>query len=381
MIGTRSSEPWVSFPAGEVMRPLVADYIETLKPYVPGKPIEETEREYNITNVIKLASNENPLGPSPLAIEALERAARQVHLYPDGASFYLVRRLAEFLRVKPDEVFVGHGSNEIIELLIRTFTTPDDEALLCKGSFLMYKVALQSHGRRFVEVPMKAGYRYDLDAIASAIGPKTRIIFLANPDNPTGTAFSRQDLEAFLPKVPKEVIVVLDEAYFEYVGWSEYPNGMDYFRDMPNLVVLRTYSKIYGLAGIRLGYGIMQSQLVGYLNRTRMPFNLSSLAQAAGIAALDDVEHLRTTRETTHHGLEYLTRELRQLGVDVPTSHANFVFADFGKPAQPIYEALLRKGVITRPVPGYGFPNALRISVGLRSHNERLMRELKEILR
>jgi histidinol-phosphate aminotransferase len=362
------------------MRPLVAPYIETLQPYIPGKPIEETEREYGITGVIKLASNENPLGPSPLAIEALEAAARRVHLYPDGSSFFLVRRLAAFLNVEPTEVFVGHGSNEIIELLIRTFTVPDDEALLCQGSFLMYKVALQSHGRPFVEVPMKAGFQYDLEAMAARLTPRTRIVFLANPDNPTGTAFSRKALEAFFARVPPECLVVLDEAYFEYVDWADYPNGVDYFRRMPNLVVLRTYSKIYGLAGIRLGYGIMQPPLAAYLQRTRMPFNLSSLAQAAGVAALDDLEHVRTTRETTHRGLAYLEAELPKLGVTVPRSYANFVFASFDGPAQPIYEALLRRGVITRPIPNYGFPNALRISVGLRAHNERLVAALREIL-
>jgi histidinol-phosphate aminotransferase len=362
------------------MRPLVPPYIETLKPYVPGKPIEETEREYGISGVIKLASNENPLGPSPLAIEAIESAARQVHLYPDGSSYALVRRLAEFLKVEPTEVFVGHGSNEIIELLIRTFTVPQDQALLCQGSFLMYKVALQSHGRPFVEVPMKPGYRYDLEAMAARLTPATRMVFLANPDNPTGTAFSRAELERFLARVPPECFVVLDEAYFEYVDWADYPNGMDYFRKMPNLIVLRTYSKIYGLAGVRLGYGIMQSRLTAYLHRTRMPFNLSSVAQVAGIAALDDVEHVRTTRDTTHHGLKYLEAELPKLGIDVPRSYANFVFADFGRPAQPIYEGLLRKGIITRPIPNYGFPNALRISVGLRAQNERLVRALAEVL-
>lgn len=362
------------------MRPLVPEHIETLHPYVPGKPIEETEREYGITGVVKLASNENPLGPSRLAIEAIEQAASKVHLYPDGASYYLNRRLAEHLGLAPNQVFLGHGSNEIIELLIRTFTTPEDETLLCKGSFLMYKVALQSHGRRFVEVPMKEGFQYDLPAMAAAIGPRTRLIFLANPDNPTGTAFGRKELEAFLPKVPRDTLVVLDEAYFEYVDWADYPNGMDYLASYPNLVVLRTYSKIYGLAGVRLGYGMMGPELTRYLHRTRMPFNLSSLAQAAGIAALDDVEHLQSTRETTLRGLRYLEQELRGMGVTVPTSYANFVFADFGRPAQPIYEQLLRRGVITRPIPGYGFPNALRISVGLRSHNEKLVKALKEVL-
>src|SRR5215510_13047755 len=323
------------------MRPLVAPYIETLRPYVPGKPIEETEREYGITGAIKLASNENPLGPSPLAIEAIEAAARKVHLYPDGSSYYLIQRLSAFLGVKPEEVFVGNGSNEIIELLIRTFTTPEDEALICKGSFLMYKVALQSHGRDFAEVPMQASYRYDLGAMADRITPRTRIIFLANPDNPTGTAFSRDQFESFLRRVPADCFVALDEAYFEYVDWPEYPNGMHYFRSQPNLIVLRTYSKIYGLAGIRLGYAIMQRHLTGYLNRTRLPFNLSSLAQAAGIAALDDLEHVRTTRETTLRGLKFLEQQLPALGAQVPKSHANFVFADFGRPAQPIYEQLL----------------------------------------
>lgn len=362
------------------MRALVPDWVEHLTPYVPGKPIEETEREYGVSNVIKLASNENPLGPSPMAIRAMERAAAKVHLYPDGASFYLVRRLARHLGVEPAEVFVGSGSNEIIELVIRTFTAPDDVALLSAGSFVMYKVALQSHGRPFVEVPMLPGFRYDLKAMAKALGPKVRLVFLANPDNPTSTAFSKAELDAFLAQVPPDTLVVLDEAYFEYVDWAEYPNGLDYFRRLPNVMVLRTFSKIYGLAGVRLGYGVMNPRLVGYLNRTKMPFNLTSIAQEAGIAALDDVEHLRTTRETTWRGLRYLETELRKLGVDVPHSHANFVFASLGRPAGPVYEALLRRGVITRPVPGSGWPNALRISTGLQSQNERLVKAMAEVL-
>jgi histidinol-phosphate aminotransferase len=362
------------------VRALVPDHIETLKPYVPGKPIEETEREYGITGVIKLASNENPLGPSPLAVRAIEAAARHVNLYPDGASFYLVGRLAQFLGVDREQVFVASGSNEIIELLIRTFVQGDDEALLCKGSFLMYKVSLQSHGRKFVEVPMREGLRYDLEAMAAALTPRTRMVFLANPDNPTGTAFSKAELDRFLERVSPETFVVLDEAYFEYVRWSEYPNGLDYLRRLPNVVVLRTFSKIYGLAGLRLGYGVMRPEVAAYLNRTRMPFNVSSIAQVAGVAALDDEQHLRTTRETAWSGLDYLTRELRSLAITVPDSHANFVLAELGRPAAPVYEQLLRRGIITRPVPGYGFPNALRISVGLRAHNERLIAALKEIL-
>ena len=363
-------------------RPLVPPYIETLKPYVPGKPIEETEREYGISNVLKLASNENPLGASPLALKALERALPRIHLYPDGASYELVRKLARHLKVFANEVFVGSGSNEIIELIIRTFTTIDDAALLSAGSFVMYKVALQSHGRPFVEVPMQPGYRYDLEAMGKAlVKQKPRLVFLANPDNPTSTAFSRAELEAFLSLVTPETLVVLDEAYFEYVRWPEYPNGLDYFRKMPNLIVLRTFSKVYGLAGLRIGYGVMHPELVGYLNRTKMPFNITWPAQAAGVAALDDVEHLRTTCETTWRGLEYLEASLQKLGIPVPHSHANFVFADLDRPSGPVFEQRLRLGLITRPVPGSGWPNALRISAGLQSQNERLVQALAEVLK
>jgi histidinol-phosphate aminotransferase len=227
---------------------------------------------------------------------------------------------------------------------------------------------------------MASGFRYDLPAMAARITARTRLVFLANPDNPTGTAFSKAEFDGFLSGVPADCIVALDQAYFEYVEWPEYPNGMDYLRSHPNVVVLRTFSKIYGLAGVRLGYALLQPPMVAYLNRTRMPFNLSALAQAAGVAALDDLEHVRTTKETTYRGLEYLQDELSGLGIKVPRSYANFVFADFGRPALPIYEELLRRGIITRPIPAYGFPNALRISVGLRTHNQRLVAALKDIL-
>ena len=363
------------------MRPLVADYIETLAPYVPGKPIEETEREYGLSNVIKLASNENALGPSPLAVRAMQDALATVNLYPDGSNFALVRRLATHLGVEPGEVFVGHGSNEIIELIIRAFTSPNDVALLCQGSFVMYKVALQSHGRRFIEVPMQDGFRYDLAAMARALTPQTRLVFLANPDNPTGTAFSRTELEQFLSAVGPETLVVLDEAYFEYVDWNEYPNGLDYFRKLPNFMIMRTFSKIYGLAGVRIGYAVGQRPLVQYLNRVRMPFNLSSVAHAGGIAALDDLEHVRSTRESTWRALKYFDTELPKLGVRVAKSRANFVFADLGRPAAPVYEALLRRGVITRPLRPSGWLEALRISCGLVSQNERLVKALGEVLR
>ncbi|KFA92294.1 histidinol-phosphate transaminase [Archangium violaceum] len=362
------------------MRPLVPPYIETLKPYVPGKPIEETEREYGLTGVIKLASNENPLGPSPKAIEAMRVASQKVHLYPDASSYSLVRRLAEHLGVKPEEVVLGCGSNEIIELLIRTFTTPEDEVLLCKGSFPAYRISVQAHGRPFAEVPMREGHRYDLEAMAKALNPRTRMIFIANPDNPTGTTFGRKEWEAFLAKVPEHVLVVHDEAYFEFVDWPEYFSAVEYFRKHPNVVALRTFSKIYGLAGLRLGYGVMDARLVAYLQRTRMPFNLTIPAQMGGLAALEDGEHVRRTRELNGEGLRYYQTELPKLGAKLAESHANFVLADFGRPATELYEKLLRKGVIVRPMAGNGYPTSLRISVGTREENARCVTALREVL-
>ena len=362
------------------MRPLVPPYIETLKPYVPGKPIEETEREYGLTGVIKLASNENPLGPSPKAIDAMRAASQKVHIYPDASSYALVRRLATHVGVKPEEVVLGCGSNELIELLIRTFTTPDEEVLLSKGSFPAYRISVQAHGRPFAEVPMREGYRYDLDAMAKAINPRTRMIFIANPDNPTGTTFGRQEWEAFLAKVPEHVLVVHDEAYFEFVDWPEYFSAVEYFRKHPNVVALRTFSKIYGLAGLRLGYGAMDARLVAYLQRTRMPFNLTIPAQMGGLAALEDVEHVRRTRELNSEGLRYYQTELPKLGARLAESHANFVLADFGRPAVELYEKLLRKGVIVRPMAGNGYPTSLRISVGTREENQRCVAALQEVL-
>jgi histidinol-phosphate aminotransferase len=362
------------------MRPLVPPYIETLKPYVPGKPIEETEREYGLTGVIKLASNENPLGPSPRAIEAMRVAAQKVHLYPDASSHTLVRRLATHLGVKPEEVVLGSGSNELIELLIRTFTTPEEEVLLSGGSFPAYRISTQAHGRPFAEVPMREGHRYDLEAMAKAINPRTRLIFVANPDNPTGTTFGRQEWEAFLAKVPEHVLVVHDEAYFEFVDWPEYFSAVEYFRKHPNVVALRTFSKIYGLAGIRLGYGVMDAKLAGYLQRTRMPFNLTIPAQMAGLAALDDAEHVRRTRELNGEGLRFYETELPKLGARLTKSRANFVLADFGRPAVALYESLLRKGVIVRPVAGNGYPTSLRISVGTAEENARCVAALREVL-
>lgn len=360
----------------------IPPHIQTLSPYVPGKPIEETEREYGISGAIKLASNENPLGPSPKAVQAIAESLGKLHLYPDASYFYLKRKLADFLGVTPDEILLGAGSNEVIELLIRTFMGDEDEAILCRGSFIMYKVSMHALNRRYVEVPMK-GWNYDLEAMAERVGPRTRMIVAANPDNPSGTWFGRKPFEQFIDRVTRanpETLIVLDEAYFEYATDPDYPNSLHYHRDYPNLVTLRTFSKVYGLAGVRLGYGVMHPTLVSYLNRTRMPFNVSSLAQAAGLAAIDDQEFVEKSRQANATEREFLMAELPKLGLEVVPSQTNFIMMELKRPASPVNEQLLRRGVIVRPVGNYGLPTCLRVTVGTRPENEKLLAALKEAL-
>ncbi len=359
---------------------LVPSHIETLKPYVPGKPIEEVQRELGLEEVVKLASNENPLGPSPLGLEAARRAVEEVHLYPDGASYYLKGRLAEFLGVEPAEIVIGNGSNEIIDYLIRTFLTPEDEAIVSPGSFIVYQLGCQAHGVPMKKVPLKER-TFDLEAIAAAVSPRTKMIFVANPNNPTGTWVERRAFEAFLDAVPERVLIVWDEAYFEYVEEPEYPNALAYRARHPGLIVTRTFSKIYGLAGLRCGYAVLSAQLADYVDRVREPFNVNSVAQAAARAALDDTEHVARSRQVNAEGLAHLGRALPELGVRVTPSVANFVLADFDRPGTEIFEALLREGVIVRPMAGYGFPQSARITVGTPEMNARLIEALGRVLR
>lgn len=358
---------------------LVPSFIASLSPYVPGKPIEETEREYGISNVVKLASNENPLGPSPKAIAAIAEVLPRAHLYPDGASFYLKQALSRFLGVSTGELVLGNGSNELIELLIRTFVHGDEEILLSANTFVVYKLAAQAVGRRFVEVPM-VDRHYDLEAMAKAVTPRTKLVFIANPDNPTGTYRPEAELVRFLEAVGEKVLVVMDEAYYEYVTAEDYPQSMELRKRFPNLIVLRTFSKAYGLAGIRLGYAVAQPEIVGFLDRTRAPFNVSALAQVAGIAALGDQEHVRRTWELNTRGLEQLARELPKFGLSITPSQSNFYLVDFHRPMAPLFEPLLREGVIVRPMAGNGFPTCARINTGTEADHERLFRALEKVL-
>jgi histidinol-phosphate aminotransferase len=361
--------------------PLVPPNVASLTPYVPGKPIEEVEREYGVSNVAKLASNENALGPSPKALAAAREAAAKVHLYPDGSAFYLRNALAAKLGVEPKEVFVGNGSNELIELMVRTFVLEGEEVLTSAQSFVAYKLAAHAHGRTLVEAPMKGRFHYDLDAIKKLMSRRTKVVFLANPDNPTGTWFTEAELTPFLDAVPKETLVVLDEAYVEFVDAPGYQDALALRKKYANLVVLRTFSKIYGLAGLRLGYGIARPEVVEYVDRVRAPFNVNLVAQAAGVAALGDDEHVARSRALVREERPGLAAGLAALGATVVPSQGNFVLADFpGKSGKELFEALLREGVIARPVAGYGFPTALRFTVGLRAENEKCLAALRKAL-
>jgi histidinol-phosphate aminotransferase len=362
--------------------PLVPSHVASLTPYVPGKPIEEVEREYGVSNVAKLASNENALGPSPKALAAAREACGKVHLYPDGAAYDLKRALAAKHRVTPDEVAVGNGSNELIELIVRTFVLEGEEVLTSAQTFVAYRLATQAQGRTLVEIPMRERFHYDLAGLRARLGPRTKVLFLANPDNPTGTWFTQADLLPLLEAVSSETLVVLDEAYVEFVDAPGFPDALALRRRYPNLVVLRTFSKIYGLAGLRLGYAIARPEVIELLDRVRAPFNTSLVAQAAGVAALSDDDHVEKSRALVRAERPFLADGLGALGATVVPSQGNFVLADFpGKPGRTLFEALLRQAIVVRPVGGYGFPTAQRITVGTRPENERCLAALAKALR
>jgi histidinol-phosphate aminotransferase len=361
------------------VRALLPEWIRTLTPYPPGMPIEELERELGIRDSIKLASNENPLGPSPKALAALAAALPNLHRYPDGSAFYLKRRLAERLGVSPDEVIVGNGSNEIIELVVRTFLRPRDEAVMADQAFVIYRMVTQAAAGTPRIVPLR-DFTHDLDAIGEAVTPRTRIVFLANPNNPTGTIFRRAAWESLLAALPRHVIVVADDAYAEYVDDPEYPDTIASRREgaVP-VITLRTFSKLYGLAGVRVGYGVAPAAVIEALGRVRQPFNVNALAQVAALAALDDDEHVRRTLALNREGMAYLVGEFRRLGIAWVPSAANFVLVRVGHGAR-VYDALLRHGVIVRPMDVYGFPEHVRVTIGLPAENERFVAALAAVL-
>jgi histidinol-phosphate aminotransferase len=349
--------------------------IAALSPYVPGKPIEELQRELGLERVIKLASNENPIGPSPKALAVLNEGAATLHRYPDGGAYRLREALADRWKVSSDHIILGNGSDEILGLLARTFLAPGDEAVMADHTFVIYKMEVTAAHGKAVTIPLKQ-WRHDLHAMADAVTPRTRLLFVCNPNNPTGTMVSAGEVDRLLARVPEHVIVVFDEAYFEYVRSSEFPDSMAYVKQGRNAIVLRTFSKIYGLAGLRIGYGVTTPEITNFLNRVRPPFNANSLAQRAALAAMSDDEHVAKSRAVNEAGMEQVVNGLRALGFSPIPSEANFVYVDVGQDGRKVFEALLRQGVIIRHIEG----RMVRVTIGQTEENQVFLTALARVV-
>ena len=348
--------------------------------YEPGKPIEETARELGIepTEIVKLASNENPVGPSPKAVEAMRAALDHAHLYPDGSGFHLCKAIAAKLDLSPENVILGNGSNEVLEFLGHAFLHGErqDEVIASQYAFIVYKLIAASFGARMIEVA-SPNYQQDLEAMLEAITPNTRMIFIPNPNNPTGTLRSQRDIDRFMSRVPEKVIVIFDEAYFEFLDGP--PDTLRFVREGRNLIVLRTFSKVHGLAGLRIGYALARSDLVDVLHRTRQPFNVNSIAQAGALAALEDDAHLRETKRVIEEGRAYLQEKFAQMKIPFVPAVANFLMVNVGDGCAA-FEKLLRLKIIVRPLKGYGLPEWVRVSVGTMEQNRKLIAALMEVL-
>ena len=344
--------------------------ITALKPYQPGKPIEELERELGLSNIIKLASNENPLGPSKSALNAIEQASKELTRYPDGNGFSLKAALAEHVQLTADQITLGNGSNDVLELLARTFVSSNDEVIFSQYAFAVYPLVTQAIGAKAVIAPA-SDFGHDLDAMTTLISEKTKLIFIANPNNPTGTALAPKQVETFLKQVPESVIVVLDEAYVEYT--TQQFNTVAWLAGYPNLVITRTFSKAYGLAALRVGYSLSSPEIADCLNRIRQPFNVNSLALVAAVAALADKDYVEQSRQLNEAGLKQYVTGFEQLGLTYIPSKGNFITVDVKRNADSIYQSLLQQGVIVRPIANYGLPQHLRISVGLGEENQRCL--------
>lgn len=356
--------------------------LASLPVYVPGRPIEEVARELGLDprSIIKLASNENPLGPSPRALAAMQEILPTLHLYPDGSTHRLKLRLAEILGVETNQLILGNGSNEILEFIGHALLSPGAEVVVSQYCFAVYPIVTALFGARLVSVPADEGFGADIPAMLRAITPATRVLFLANPNNPTGTLTSREDVSRLLAGVPPHVLIVMDEAYVEFLDDPIDCLALVRSGAMPNLLLVRTFSKIFGLAGLRIGYGVGSAPLIAAFEKARQPFNLNSVAQAGALAALDDSEHIARTRRNNREGLAYLQAQLARLGIPFVPSHANFVLANVGD-GSAVFSALQREGVITRPMASYGLGEWLRISVGTAAENERCIATLQRLLK
>ncbi|KXO08428.1 MULTISPECIES: histidinol-phosphate transaminase [Marinobacter] len=355
--------------------------VQALSPYQPGKPIEELARELglNPAEIIKLASNENPLGPSEKALAAARKALEELCLYPDGNGFELKQALANRFGVGMDQITLGNGSNDVLEVIARCFADTESEVVFSQYAFAVYPIVTQAIGAKGVPVPAKE-WGHDLDAMAAAVTERTKLVFVANPNNPTGTVHTARAIESFLDKIPERVLVVLDEAYCEYLTGEEYPDGIKLLERYPNLIVCRTFSKAWGLAALRVGYAISSPAIADILNRVRQPFNVDSVALAAATAVLQDEAYLNRSREVNAAGLRQLSEAFELIGLPYIPSAGNFIAVEVGDQAQGIYQSLLSHGVIVRPIAGYGMPLHLRVSVGLPEENERFLDALSQSL-
>jgi histidinol-phosphate aminotransferase len=355
---------------------LAPEYVRRIAPYVPGKPVAELARDLGLdpATIVKLASNENPRGPSPRALAAIAEAAAELTRYPDGNGFALKAALAAKLDVPAESIVLGNGSNDVLELVAHAFLRPGDHAIYAEHAFAVYPLATQARGATGIEVKARE-FGHDLGAMRAAVTPRTRVVFVANPNNPTGTWWAPAEVEAFVAAMPRDVLVVLDEAYNEYLEPAQDARATRWIEDHPHLIVTRSFSKAYGLAALRVGYGVMHPTVAAMLNRVRQPFNVNALAQAAALAALADTEYVEERRRLNRDGMRQLEAGLAQRGNAALPSHGNFVLVRVGDAAR-VYDALLRQGVIVRPVANYGLPEWLRVTVGLPAENERFLAAL-----
>lgn len=360
------------------MKELARENILPIKPYVPGKPVSEVQREYGIEKVTKLASNENPLGPSPKAIEAVKNAAENLHIYPDGYAFSIRKKLADFYGFKMENFVFGDGTDEVLEMLFLAYVKTDDEIIFGDPSFVEYSRYTQITGGKPVKIDLDNEFRLNLDEVKSKINNKTKMIIICNPNNPTGTMNTKDEIDKFINEIPKNILLVFDEAYFEYAaGDNTYPDSLDYQKKgYKNVITLRTFSKAYGLAGLRIGYAIADTEVTEMLEKIRLPFNVTSLSQTAAIAAMDDLEHLKETIKVNDEGKEYLYKELDKMGIKYAKTYANYIYMNVEKNGMEVFNDLLKKGVIVRAMPG----NFIRVTIGTRDENKIFIQEFKGVV-
>jgi histidinol-phosphate aminotransferase len=362
------------------MKEMARKSVLSVKPYIAGKPIEETKRQLGLKEVIKLASNENPLGPSPKAVSAIKKSLSEISRYPDSQGYYLKSALAKKYSLSPENFVLGNGSDELIDVLIRTFVEPEENIVTADNTFLEYEIIAQANERRIKKVPLRY-FKYDLEAILKAVDKNTKLVFIANPNNPTGTYVTRYEVADFLEALDDSVLVVFDEAYDAFIDVDDYPDSLGCMKKDKRVISLKTFSKAYGLAGLRLGYAIADRSLISFMERMRQPFNVNMLAQIGGLAALDDKDFIRRTRKAVISGKNFIYKELSRMGLGVTRSVANFILVDTGKDGYEVFKAMLKFGVIVRDMKQYGLKDFIRVTVGTQKENERFIRVLSKVLK